>query len=254
LDANAGSDGSPSQLAGRSLATGGYPTITYDDKIFLVKEYQHWHVIAGFAVRDRLLERHRQAMLDFYEGRLNQAVGQFNSLINELQQLRGTGNLGLAARLRAEVANMSKLNAEAPAVTEYITKIRLGQVAMRMAQERVPAIFGEVTNGGDRPIDELRLAVSWYQGRGKNLKIVQREEHPIVVTPIEFTDFTREVIPFLPGQKRQFGFILNAPPEVQQDATPYVSIASLAFTEITAPLPSLQAASSSKRPNAAIIR
>lgn len=244
LNANAGSDGSVSQLAQRSLATGTYPTVTYDDEIFLIKEYHHWRVMAGFAARDRVIDSHRRAMVDFYNGRLDPAIAQLNSLVDELERLPGTGNRGLAARLRGEAANIGKLKAEAAALRAYNSNLKLGQVAMRMALERVPAIFGELTNAGDRPIDELRLAVTWYQGRDRNLKIVRREEHSVVVTPIEFTDFTRRVIPLLPGERRQFGFILSAPPEVQQNATPYVSIASLAFSEIPAPLPKLEATSS----------
>ncbi len=243
LDAKAGSDGSPSQLAHRSLDTGAYPTVTYDDKIFLVKDHHHWRVLAGFAARDRVLDRHRQAMVDFYEGRLEQVIAQYHSMIAELEQAPGTGNLGLAARLRTEMAEVSKIKDEVPAASAYGAKLKLNGIAMRMAEERVPAIFGDITNAGNRPIDELRIAVTWYQGRGKSLKTVQREEHPIVVTPIEFTDFSRQMIPFLPGETRQFGFILSAPPEVQQNATPYVTIASLAFTQIPAPLPKLEAAS-----------
>src|SRR5208283_4187988 len=132
---------------------------------------------------------------------------------------------------------------EMPAAAAYGAKLKLDGIALRMAEERVPAIFGDVTNAGNRPIDDLRLAVTWYRGGGKDLKLVQREDHSIVVTPIEFTDFSRQVIPFLPGERRQFGFILSAPPEVQQNATPYVSIGSLAFTEIPAPLPRLGAVS-----------
>ncbi len=243
LDAKAGSDGSPSQLAERALATGVYPTVTYDDRIFLVKENHHWRILAGFAARDRVLNHHRQAMLDFYAGRFGQAAAQLRLVVAELQDLPGTGNAGLAARMRAELADISKIMAETSAATGYTSRLKLDKVAMRMAEERVPAIFGDVTNEGNRAIDELRLAVTWYEGRGKSLKIVDREEHPIVVTPIEFTDFSREVIPFLPGESRHFGFILSATPEIQQNATPYVTIASLAFTAIPAPLPRLQTAS-----------
>ena len=57
------------------------------------------------------------------------------------------------------------------------------------------------------------------------------------------------VIPFLPGETRQFGFILNAPSEIQQNATPYVTIASIGFTEIPAPLPRLEASSTSQAPD-----
>jgi hypothetical protein len=251
LDAQAGSDGSPSQLAHHSLAAGSYPIVVYDDKIFLVKDHHHWRIMAAFTVRDRVVEQHRQAMSDFYRGRLDQAIAQLHSMISELEQLPGTGNLGLAHRFRAELAAVSKVKAEIPAAAAYSAKLKLESVAMQMAEDRVPAIFGDITNGGTRPIDELTLAVTWYQGGGKNLKVVQREEHSIVVTPIEFTDFSRPVIPFLPGEKRQFGFILTAPPQVQQYATPYVTVASLAFTQIPAPLPKLDApAISQARPPA----
>jgi hypothetical protein len=250
LDANAGSDGSPSQLAQRSLATGAYPTITYVDKIFLVKDYHHWRITAGFAARDRVFDRHRQAMRNFYEGRLDDATVQLHSMIAELEQLPGTGNLGVAMRLRAELAEVGKVRSEMPVATAYGgAKLKLNGVAMRMAEERVPAIFGEITNAGDRAIDQLSLAVTWYQGRGRNLKAVQREEHSIVITPIEFTDFSRQAIPFLPGEKRQFGFILSAPPEVQQNAIPYVTVGSLAFTQIPAPLPRLDTASTAEAPH-----
>jgi polyisoprenoid-binding protein YceI len=251
LDANGQRDGSPSEIAQRSLATGTYPTVTYEDQIFLVKEDHHWRVKAAFAAHERALDRHRRAMRDFYEGRLDQVIAELHSIINELQQSQGTGNRGLVARLQTELAQMSKLKAETRAAAAYGAKLKLDKVAMRMAEERVPAIFGDVTNGGNRPIDELRLAVTWYQGRGKDLKVVQREEHSIIVTPIEFTNFSSQVIPFLPGEKSQFGFILDAPPETQQNATPYVSIASLAFTEIRAPLPKLVDASTSRAPHPA---
>jgi hypothetical protein len=248
LDADAGSKGSQSQLAHRSLETGAYPTITYDDKIFLVKEDHHWHILAGFAARDRLLDRYRKAMQDFYDGHWDQVIVQLQSIINELQQLPGTGNPGRAALLRAELNELRKVKAEIPMASAYGAKLKLDNVALRMAEERVPAIFGDITNGGDRPIDELRLAITWYQGRSKSLRIVQREEHSIVVTPIEFTDFSRQVMPFLPGEKRQFGFILDAPPEVQQNSIPYVSIASVAFTQIQAPVPRLNSAATSRSP------
>jgi hypothetical protein len=245
LDANVGNDGSAAQLAHHSLATGTYPTVVYDDRIFLVKDPHHWRVMAGFVPRDRLLERHRQAMMDFYDGRLDQAIAQLDSMISDLEQLPGTGNLGLAAHLRAERAEVARVKAQMPAATAYSAKLKLDGVAMRMAEGRVPAIFGEITNAGNTPIDELRLAVTWYQGHRQDLKVVQREEHAIIVTPIEFTEFSREVIPFLPGEKREFGFILSAPSEVQQNATPYVSVGSLAFTQIPAPLPKLDAPTSS---------
>jgi hypothetical protein len=249
LNAKAGRDGSASELAHRSLNTGVYPIVSYDDKIFLVKDPHHWRVLAGFAARDRVRDRHRQAMIDFYEGRLDQVISQYGLMITQLEHSPGTGNLGLVARFKTELAEVSKIKAEMPAAVAYGAKLQLNDVAMRMAEERVPAIFGEVTNSGNRPIDELRLAVTWYEGRGKDLKVVDREEHQIVLTPVEFTDFSRDVIPFVSGETRSFGFILSASPDVQQNATPYVTVASLAFTQGPAPLPRLEGTSNSTVPH-----
>src|SRR5262249_23690133 len=55
IDAGAANDGSAGQLAFRSLLTGAYPKVVYDDRIFLVKEDHHWRVKAGFVARDHVL-------------------------------------------------------------------------------------------------------------------------------------------------------------------------------------------------------
>ena len=248
LDALGKNDGSPAELAQRSLASGSFPEVSYEDEIFLTKENHQWRIKAALPSRERVLESHREAMVDFYAGRLDRSMNALHYLISELKQAQGTGNRGLAARFQAELVEIGTIKHDEGAAAAYEAKLKLDKVAMRMAEERVPAIFGDVTNAGNKPIDELRLAVTWYQGRGKNLQVVQREEHSIVVTPIEFTDFTRQVIPFLPGETRPFGFILEAPPEVQQNATPYVTIASISLTEIPAPLPRLETVSSPQAP------
>jgi hypothetical protein len=245
LAAAAGIDGSPGDLAQRSLDTGNYPAANYDDKIFLVKERHHWRLAAGFVARDGVLDRHRAAIVDFYNGRLDESIAEYRSMIGELEQLPGTGNPGLAQRFSAELAQVIKAKAEMSENTAYAPKLVLSKVAMRISEERVPAIFGMVTNSGKRAIDQLSLAVTWYEGRGESLKVANREEHPIVLTPIEFTDFNRPVIPFLPGETRHFGFTLNAPIDVEQEAAPYVTIAWIGFTESTAPLPRLETAAAS---------
>jgi hypothetical protein len=84
--------------------------------------------------------------------------------------------------------------------------------------------------------------VTWYEGRGKDLKAAYTEKHPVFLTPIEFTDFTRSVLPLVPGQAQTFGFILIAPVEVQQDASPYVTVSSITFAQSRAPLPKIVAA------------
>ena len=68
-------------------------------------------------------------------------------------------------------------------------------------------------------------------GRGSDLKMIHREEHSVVLTPIEFTGFTQPVIPLMPGESRPVGFILSAPQEVQQKASPYVTISTIALAD-----------------------
>src|SRR5579863_2069371 len=241
LDAAAGPEGSGEEAAQRALDTGDYPKWTYDDKFFLVKEHHHWHIVAGFGVRDRVVDRHREAIVDYTDQHFDKAIPEWQSMIADLRSQNATGSLGLAAVYEAELAVIRKNQAQIAERSAYIPKLTLSGVAMKMSEERVPAIFGAITNSGDKGVDEVELAVTWYQGRGKNLKAVHREEHPVVVTPITFTDFTSPVIPFLPGETRRFGFILTAPTPVQQAAAPYVTIASVAFTQSAAPLPKLHA-------------
>jgi hypothetical protein len=69
-----------------------------------------------------------------------------------------------------------------------------------------------------------------------------------VITPIEFTDFSVPVLPFVPGEKRPFGFILTAPVQVQQDAAPYVTISAIALTYLKAPLPKLASVTAPSAP------
>ena len=252
LDAAAGPGGSGGESAQRSLDTGNYPKRTWEDRIYLIKEHHHWHVRVGFSARDRIIERHRTALVEFHDGRFDQAIATYESMIAELERRRATGSFGLAERYRTELAEVEKVKAEAPAEKAYASKMKLRGVAMQMSEDRAPGIFGHITNAGDRAVDDVILAVTWYEGRGKDLKSVYREEHPVVLTPIEFTDFNDDVIPFAPGETRRFGFILTAPAEIQQEASPYVTIASIAFAQIAAPLPKLNEQTVRKDGKAAI--
>jgi hypothetical protein len=151
--------------------------------------------------------------------------------------------MGFAARYRRELADIENATAQLAETNAYGPKLKLTDVAMKMSDERVPAIFGKVINAGDKPIDDIELAVTWYEGRGKDLKAAYTEKHPVFLTPIEFTDFTRSVLPLVPGQAQTFGFIVIAPVEVQQDASPYVTVSSITFAQSKAPLPKIDAAS-----------
>jgi hypothetical protein len=124
-----------------------------------------------------------------------------------------------------------------PDAQAYIPKIALTDVDMKMSASRVPGIFGKMTNSGDKAIDEVQFTVTYSEGKGKNKKNVYTEVHAPVATPLEFTNFARPVLPFVPGETRNFGFRLSAPTDVQQKATPDLTITSLVFTQSGAPLP-----------------
>ena len=61
----------------------------------------------------------------------------------------------------------------------------------------------------------------------------------MIVTPIEFVGFVRPVLPFVPGETRDFGFELTAPAQIQQQSEPSLTVDSLVFTQSRAPLPKL---------------
>ena len=237
LDAASAADQASTAAAERALDIGDYPRLTFDDMIFLAKEHHHWRVVGGFAERDRVVDQHREAIIEYHEHAFDRAAATYESMIASLDHQLGTGSRGLAARYQAELEVILKVRAQIPQSTAYIPRVKLSGAAMKMSEERMPAIFGSVTNTGGRALDEVQLAVTWYSGRGKDLRVVHRELHPVVVTPLEFTNFTRPVIPLLAGETRSFGFLLSAPPPIEQEAAPYVTVSSLAFTQSPAPLP-----------------
>lgn len=235
LNAKAGRNGVTTAAAQHSLDLGDYPRRSYEDKIFLIKEHHRWRIVAGFATRDQIIDRHRQAMNDYLTQRYDLAIPEWRAMIAELQNQAATGSSGLAARYAEELARMEKLVAAQSEAQGYSPRLQLKNVAMKMSEDRVPAIFGEVQNTGARPVDAVALAVTWYMGRGKDLKQMAREEHPVIFTPVEFTDFTEPVIPFMPGESRRFGFTLTAAANVQQAASPYVTIGSITLSDGFAP-------------------
>jgi len=108
---------------------------------------------------------------------------------------------------------------------------------MKMSASRVPGIFGKMTNSGDKPIDEVQFTVTYTEGKGKTKKEVFSEVHVPIATPLEFNNFGRPVLPFVPGETRTFGFRLTAPTDIQQKATPDLTVTSIVFTQSGAPLP-----------------
>jgi hypothetical protein len=238
LDAAAGPDHIGGEDAARSLDTGDYPKLTYNDQIVLTKEHHRWRVLASLAARDHIVDQYREAVALYDQSDFDGAAAAYRKLLAETDQLSATGSGAMKTVYAAELGRTEAIISERPLSQAYIaSKLKLSDVAMKMSEDRVPGIFGTITNAGNRALDQVALAVTWYEGRGKNLHQVFREQHAIVITPLQFTDFSRPVIPFLPGATRQFGFILTAPSEVQQNASPYVTVSAIVFTASTAPLP-----------------
>jgi hypothetical protein len=249
LDASARRDRGGGENAARSLEADDYPKIAYGDVIYLRREHRHWHVVADLAEREHIVDLHREAIVDYHQYDYAKVISAYQTMLADLDRLKATGAAGLATRYRAELAAVKAVQEEIPASTAYAAKkVILGDVAMRMSEERVPAIFGSIANAGDRAIDGVQIAVTWYEGRGKNLKAAYIEKHPVVITPAEFTDFSLPVRPFVAGEKRPFGFILTAPVQVQQDAAPYVTVSAIVFTRSEAPLPKLAAVNAETKP------
>jgi hypothetical protein len=249
LDASARRDRGGGENAARSLETDDYPKITHGDAIYLTREHRHWRVAADLAERSRIVDMHREAIVDYHQYDYAKVISAYQTMLADLDGLKATGAAGLATRYRSELAAVKAVQAEIPASMAYAAKkVVLGDVAMRMSEERVPAIFGSITNAGDRALDGVQIAVTWYEGGGKNLKAAYLEKHPVVTTPLEFTDFSLPVRPFVAGEKRPFGFILTAPVQVQQDAAPYVTVSAIVFTHSNAPLPKLASANAPTKP------
>ncbi|MGH7931654.1 MAG: hypothetical protein ACREQN_00655 [Candidatus Binataceae bacterium] len=239
FDAAAGRDGSGSDTAQRSLETGTYPKRTVTSRMVLVKEHHHWHIYANFAARGRARDLHREAIVQYHEHDYDKAIATYTGLLAGLDQDDATGVIGLKTQYAAELKAIENVKSQMPAGGAYAAELKLSDVAMKMSEQRVPAIFGRIANDGQKAVDEVQLTVTWYERKGKNLHAAFSEKHPVVVTPFEFTSFAEPVLPFVPGEKRDFGFIIEAPVAVQQDAAPYVTVSSVAFTQSRAPLPKL---------------
>src|SRR5271167_3068872 len=129
LDAAAGADQSGAQNAARSLAADDFPKITYVDVIYVIKEHHHWHVVAGLAQRDQIVDLHREAIVDYHQYEFSKVVGTYKTMLADLDRFKFTGAAGLAARYRRELAAVQVVQAEVPAATAYAAKnVTLGDV------------------------------------------------------------------------------------------------------------------------------
>src|SRR4029077_18997809 len=155
------------------------------------------------------------------------------------QEFEFSGSRGLKFFFKRRLKAIDDIQAELPATRAYIPKLVLSDVAVKMSEARVPAIFGRITNAGVRGIDEVRLTLTYYAVLGAHQKSLHQESHSVIVTPIEFIGFIRPVLPLVPGETRDFGFELIAAAQIQQQAAASLPVGSMVFTQSKAPLPAL---------------
>jgi hypothetical protein len=237
IDATLAPDQTADSIAQKQLNEGGYPKVTYDDDIVLMNQGGEWRLFVDFPAKENIVKMHKDAVELYHKHDYDKAIAGYQAVLAELDKEQATGNDGLKFQCQRELDEIQNAQKQIPEAQAYIPKLVLSDVDMKMSASRVPGIFGKMTNSGDKAIDEVQFTVNYYEGKGKNKKLVYSELHIPVATPLEFTNFSRPVLPFVPGETRSFGFRLTAPPEVQQKATPDLNVTSIVFTQSTAPLP-----------------
>jgi hypothetical protein len=239
IDAKAGAPDSLNAAADKSLETDTYPKLRYEDALVMVKQQHQWRVVADFARRDLIRDGNREAIGIYHKLDYPRATAAYQALIAQLDRHEFSGSRGLKFLFKRRLKALEDIQAQIPAARAYVPRLVLSDVAVKMSEARVPAIFGRINNAGARAIDEVRLTVTYYGGRGNQQKLLYQESHSVIVTPIEFTGFIRPVLPFVPGETRDFGFELEAPAQIQQQAEPSLTVGSIVFTQSKAPIPTL---------------
>ena len=240
IDATADPTAGPDQAAQKSLEEVNFPKVTYNDDIVTVNEGGEWKIYANYAAKDALDKKHAEGIDAYHKHDYDKSIAAYQAALANLDKDPATGYDGLKMVWGQELQEIQSIKNQIPEAQSYIPKLALSDVDMKMAASRVPGIFGKITNSGDRAIDEVICTVTYNEGKGKKKKAVYSEEHSIIVTPIEFINFSRQVLPFVPGETRSFGFKLSAPPDIQQKATPDLEITGIVFTQSKAPLPKPQ--------------
>ncbi|HVA77556.1 MAG TPA: tetratricopeptide repeat protein [Candidatus Binataceae bacterium] len=237
IDATLGPNDTPDSVAQKQVNDKTYPKLTYDDNVALVQQGGEWKIFVDFPAKENIEKIHKDAIAAYHQHDYDKAITLYQQAIAELDKEQATGNAGMKFTYNRELADVQNAKNQIPDAQAYIPKIVLSDVDMKMSASRVPAIFGKMTNSGDKAIDEVQFTVTYWEGKGKKKAQVFTEVHVPVATPLEFTDFARPVLPFVPGETRTFGFKLTAPPDVQQKATPDLNVTSIVFTQSSAPLP-----------------
>lgn len=214
--------------AEKQLASGDYPRLIYADQIILVKEANEWRVVAAFVERALIDDLHEQALSAYHAFDFDRTLSLYRRIQEIPEKTPFTGSGGLSRGFAREVEVIEAARVGAPAARSYLSKLVLKNVVSKPAQSGEPGLFGQITNSGDRALDQVELTVSYGSASGK---MVYSEKHVTVATPLEFTDFDMSIVPFGPGQTRDFGFVLKAAPEIQVSNKPSVTVTGIILSE-----------------------
>ena len=237
VDASVSGETTPDSIAQKNLTENSYPKVTYDDNIVMVNQGGEWKLLYNFPFKENILKEHKDAVDLYHKHDYDKAIAAYQKIIDELDKDQSTGNAGLKFQYGRELAAIQNSQKQLSDAQAYVPKIALSDVDLKMSASRVPGIFGKMTNSGDKALDEVQFTVTYYEGKGKNKKAVLTEIHTPVATALEFTNFARPVLPFVPGETRNFGFKLTAPTDVQMKSSPDLTVTSIVFTQSSAPLP-----------------
>ena len=237
VDAQVSGETTPDSIAQKNLTENTYPKVTYDDNIVMVNQGGEWKLLYNFPFKENILKEHKDAVDLYHKHDYDKAISAYQKIIDELDKDQSTGNAGLKFQYGRELAAIQNSQKQLSDAQAYVPKIVLSDVDLKMSASRVPGIFGKMTNSGDKALDEVQFTVTYYEGKGKNKKAVLTEIHTPVATALEFTNFARPVLPFVPGETRNFGFKLTAPTDVQMKSSPDLTVTSIVFTQSAAPLP-----------------
>ncbi len=237
VDSQVSGETTPDSIAQKNLTENTYPKVTYDDNVVMVNQGGEWRLVYNFPFKENILKEHKDAVDLYHKHDYDKAIAAYQKIIDELDKDQSTGNAGLKWQYGRELAAIQNSQKQLSDAQAYVPKIVLNDVDLKMSASRVPGIFGKMTNSGDKALDEVQFTVTYYEGKGKNKKAVLTEIHTPVATALEFTNFARPVLPFVPGETRNFGFKLTAPTDVQMKSSPDLTVTSIVFTQSGAPLP-----------------
>lgn len=250
IDAKLGPNDAASSVAQKDVNDKTFPKLVYDDNIALVKQGDDWRMFVDFPAKESIAKMRKEAMEAFVKFDYDKAISTMQNAIAELDKEQATGNAGMKFLYNRDLLMMQNVKNQIPDGQAYIPKVGLTDVDMKMSASRVPGIFGKITNSGDKSIDLLQFTVTYYEGKGAKKKQVFSETHTPITTPLDFVNFNRPVLPFVPGETRTFGFRLTAPADIQQKATPDLNVTQIMFTQSTAPLPQPVVATPTPSPEA----